>query len=100
MKKPHPTVQATVKLSPELAEKLYEVASNEFGGNISEAVREAIKLLISTREPQKLRRLETLLQLEQPDGKSGTKGTELVLRLLTDPALPNHSRRSQRVRRQ
>ena len=39
-KKPHPTVQVTVKLSPKVAEKLYKVINEEFEGNISEALRE------------------------------------------------------------
>ena len=48
-KKPHPTVTITAKMSPRLADGLYNVVNEVFGGNVSEAMREAIKLLISTK---------------------------------------------------
>ena len=46
-RKPRATVTITAKLSPELAEAFYEVVnSDEFDGNVSAAMRAAIKLLI------------------------------------------------------
>ena len=88
-KKPRPIVPVTVKLSPKLADRFYEVANNEFGGNISEAVREAIKLLLS-REAKKLqvyqfRVLEDsgIKDIQQSDGEAGT---ELKLQLETEQA--------------
>lgn len=47
-KRPRPTVTVTAKLSPDLADGFYKLVNGEFGGNLSEALREAIKLLIST----------------------------------------------------
>jgi hypothetical protein len=47
VRKPHPTVTVGAKISPDMADKLYQLAANEFGGNVSEALRKAIKLLIS-----------------------------------------------------
>jgi len=40
-------VTVTTELSPELAEKFYEVVNNKFEGDIDEAVSQAIKLLLS-----------------------------------------------------
>ena len=48
-RKPRPTVSVGAKISPKLADKLYEFATSEFGGSISEAVREGIKLIIVTK---------------------------------------------------
>ena len=88
-KKPRPIVPVTVKLSPRLAEEFYEIANSEFGGNISEAVREAIKLLIS-RETKKLPvyQFQVLEDLGIKDIQSdGEAGTELKLQLeLTEQA--------------
>ena len=47
-KRPHPTVSVGAKISPKLADELYNLASKEFGGNVSETVREGVKLVIST----------------------------------------------------
>jgi len=77
-KKPHPTVQVTVKLSPEVADKLYKIALTEFGGNLSDTLREGIKLLISSREPLKLERLQELRIMQPSHEKAGTK---LIVRL-------------------
>ena len=89
-KKPRPIVPVTVKLSPELADKFYEIANNEFGGNISEAVREAIKLLIS-REAKKLPVYQFQIledsEIEDIQQSDGEAGTELKLQLeLTEQA--------------
>ena len=43
-------VTVTTELSPELAEKFYEVVNKKFEGNIDEAVSEAIRLLISRKK--------------------------------------------------
>ena len=45
-KKPHPKVSVGAKISPKLADELYGLAGSEYGGNVSEAVREGIKLVI------------------------------------------------------
>ena len=53
------------------------------GGASSETLREAIKLLISLREPLKLRRLQPILEelgMLQPS-QDEKVGTELILRL-------------------
>jgi len=42
-------VTVTTELSPELAEEFYEVVNKKFGGDIDEAVSQAIKLLISRK---------------------------------------------------
>ena len=48
-KKPRPMVPVTAKIDPELAKPFYKVVNEEFGGNVSEAVREGIKALIIQR---------------------------------------------------
>jgi len=45
-RKPRPTVSVTAKISPELADEFYKVVNSRYGGNISEALREGIKLLV------------------------------------------------------
>ena len=47
-RKPRPTVSVGAKISPELADELYGLAGSKYGGNVSEAVRMGIKLLIQT----------------------------------------------------
>jgi len=42
-------VTVTTELSPELAEKFHDVVNKKFGGDIDEAVSQAIKLLISRK---------------------------------------------------
>ena len=42
-------VTVTTELSPELAEKFYEVVNKKFDGNVDEAVSEGIRLLISKK---------------------------------------------------
>ena len=48
-KKPRATVTITAKLSPRLADIFYNIVNDVFGGNVSEAMREGIKLLISAK---------------------------------------------------
>ena len=47
-KKPRPMVPISVKIDPDLADGFYKLVNQEFGGNVSEAMREAIRLQIST----------------------------------------------------
>ncbi len=48
-------VDVTTELPPELAEKFYEVVNKKFGGDIDEAVSQAILLLLAEKEGRKRR---------------------------------------------
>lgn len=41
-----PLISISVKVDPEVAEEIYRVADAHFKGNVSEAVREGIRLLV------------------------------------------------------
>jgi len=84
-RRPHPTVPVGAKISPELADELYEIATNEFGGNVSEAVREGVKLVIAVRGKLSPELAESFYKLvdEEFEGNFGEAVTEAIKLLVS-----------------
>jgi len=97
-RKPHPAVSVGAKIAPKLADELYELATKEFGGNVSEAVREGIELLIAVRGKLSPELAESFYKLvnEEFEGNIGEALREGINLLVSQsPKLKGSSRRRQ-----